>query len=488
MLLTGLVLLFSCVKEYSYQQGGYEQDLAFFKRNASLSGFNKKINGNNTDEYSLNKIIEQFKNLDRQKHIVSGIKKQHGLALWDLSVIFKNTNGYKTIVTPLKRIDSDTTEALLFSYLENGKTRFKIVDAKAKHQRVNANGSMEAKEFTQSTVKGLYKACNESISRSKTYIQGSNQGSVNPNTVVIHWVCWNYYATYTDPSSGVVTAFATTVQCSYSITFTGSELEYLDPSYYNDPTGGGGGGSYIEDWTYINIPVQNQSIIDSLNGYPCAQQILANINDSIKSEVEKLLLGVFGVNSDINLTFKVDNTLNKDSLLNGYTATISGSGSGWYEQNIFLNPWVLQNSSKEFTATVFIHEGIHAVIDYWNDKYIRWKNNHNDPNGIDSTTFKDMFPIFWDYNRIRTPVELAEHEQMAASYVNKIADFVKIINPNVTDEMAEAIGWRGLQETTVWKSKADSEKNQILNLQRIARRDIDATNNQFSLYNLTKCD
>jgi hypothetical protein len=480
MLLTGLVLLFSCVKEYSHQQDGYGHDESFFKRNASLNGFNKKINGVNADDYSLNKIIEQFKDLDKQRHIVQDIKKQHGLALWDLSVILKNANGYKTVVTPFKHIDSDTTEALLFSYMENGKTRFKIVDAKAKHTRLSANGTMEAKEFTQSTVKGLYKACNESISRSKIFVPGAEQGGIGPNTVVIHWLCWNYYATYSDPSTGAVIGFATTTQCSYSITYTGNELAYLDPSYYNDPTGGGGGGSYVEEWTYVNVPVQNQSIIDSLNGYPCAQQILANINDSIRSEVEDVLLGVFGQNNNINLTYKVDNNLTKDSLENGYTPRYTGGGVDWYEQNIFLNPWVLQNSAKEYTATVFVHEGIHAVIDYWRTRYFQ--------NAIDSTTLKNMFPIFWEYNRVRGQVELAEHEQIANAYVNKIADFVKLLNPNVTDEMAKALGWKGLQETTVWKAKSDSEKNQILNLQRIARRDIDATNNQYSLYNLTKCD
>jgi hypothetical protein len=474
MLLTGLVLLYSCVKEYSYRQEVYEQDQSFFKRNAALNGFDKKINGANADEYALNKVIEQFKSVDNQRRIVPGIKKQHGLALWDLSVIIKNANGNKTIVTPLKHIDSDTTEALLFSYIENGKTRFKIVDSKAKHQRLNANGTMAAKEFTQSTVKGLYKACNESITRSKSYISGNGQGAVNLNSVVIHWVCWNYYATYTDPSSGVVTAFATTVQCSYSIVFTGNELEYLDPSYYNDPTGGGGGGSYIEDWTYINVPVQNQSIIDSLNGYPCAQQILAQMIN-IDSNARSIIHSVFGVNSDVNLKYAIDNTLgmNDDD---GYTNYPGGSLYN-YNAVVMLNPWVLQNSTKEFIFATMLHESIHAHIYYYQMLYTSGQ--------IDSNQLKTMFPIFWNHRHmLNNPVDLAQHNQMANDYVTLMANAVKAFNPQVSDSIARSLAWGGLNNTTMWSRNSDTTFIKNFNA-------TDARNvllNQYFQYNLTRCN
>jgi hypothetical protein len=470
LLFVSMALLYSCVKEQSYQGGAYAQDETFFRRNSSLNGFNKKINGELTDEYSLNKIIGEFKNLDRQQRIVEGIKKQHGLPLWDLSVLLKNDNGYKTVITPLKYSNSDTTEALLISYIENGKTKFKIIDAKAKHPRLAKQGAADAKAFTLSTVQGLFKACNESIKRSAAYSAGSR----SPNNVIINWMCWNYYATYTDPATGVVTGWASTVQCSYTITITPGDLQYLDPSYYNDPTGGGGGGSYVEEWTYVTLPNPNQGIIDSLNGYPCAQGILAQM-PNLDSNTRAILNNVFGVNDDVNLRFSIDPDLGRNGD-DGYTRFPGGSPFN-YNAILLLNPWVLQNSTREFIFATMLHESIHANIYYHQMLYSTGQ--------IDSNQFKAMFPIFWNYRQVlHNPVDIAQHNQIADNYINAMVNALKAFNPQITDSAANALAWGGLYETTRWATKSDTP----------FIKDFNATNarnvslNQYSQFQLTKCN
>lgn len=234
----------------------------------------------------------------------------------------------------------------------------------------------------------------------------------------------------------------------------------------------------------ISEEYENKDLIDSLQGYPCAQEILRQL-PNVNSVVMKLIDSIFGINKDVNLTFKADPSLTKDSLINGYTPNPSSSGSGWLEQTIFFNAWVIQNSTREYIAETMIHEGIHAVLNYYRDRYLRWTINHNDPDGIDSNTFKQMFPIYWDYKRQLTSLELAEHNEMAENLISKFKNFLTTFNPAISDTMASSLAWKGLQGTMVWKLKGADTLN-ILNLQRIARRDLDTTS--YSNYNTTKCE
>ena len=110
-------------------------------------------------------------------------------------------------------------------------------------------------------------------------------------------------------------------------------------------------------------------------------------------------------------------------------------------------------------------------------------------NIIDSSQFKQMFPIFWDYYRndgfYYQPSQ--SHNEMAERYVVMMKDFIKTFSPSISDTMANAIAWGGLQKTSVWKNKTDT--NNIYDLNHIARQDIDSiTNSQYLNHNLKKCN
>ncbi len=231
-------------------------------------------------------------------------------------------------------------------------------------------------------------------------------------------------------------------------------------------------------WTPPGILVEalaNQSIIDSLQGYPCAQGILAQL-PSINDTAKAILKNVFGVDSVVNITFIADSTLPQS--VNAVTQPTSiqfNPTTGFFNIKIKINTWVLKNSSKEFIIKTMFHEAIHAFIDYHWKKYT---------NGLmDSTTFKQQFPKIWDYKK--TPYNnLAQHTEIATSYVDDIMSIVRSFNSLVADSTNKAISWSGLYETQAWKDLGSDTIQ--LNRLRVASRS--GTQTEMQALNLVKCN
>lgn len=249
----------------------------------------------------------------------------------------------------------------------------------------------------------------------------------------------------------------------------------------NPPAGQSWGGTwYPADLSaFTGGEIHNSSIIDSLQGFPCAQEILAQL-PSINAEIVKILDSVFYINDTADLYFKAKTDFTKDSI-DGYTDIPSGSAS-FFRTTIYINPWVMANSTKEYIAATLIHESLHAYVNYW---YFQYKYYHV----IDSNQFKAKFPIFWDHYRNdgfhNQPSQ--SHNEMAERYVDLITDFLKSYHFNISNSMAKAIAWGGLQESDVWKTRSDT--NTIYNLNHIARQDGTTTNNNlYTNHHLRKCD
>jgi len=101
------------------------------------------------------------------------------------------------------------------------------------------------------------------------------------------------------------------------------------------------------DLTSSSNSSPNKDIIDSLQGYPCAQAILANM-PSITSEVSKILYNVFGVNREVNILFTVN-----PNLPNSVAGQqVPGQGIlADYIAKIELNPKYL-TGTKDFIAVI----------------------------------------------------------------------------------------------------------------------------------------
>ena len=121
------------------------------------------------------------------------------------------------------------------------------------------------------------------------------------------------------------------------------------------------------------------------------------------------------------------------------------------------------------------HEAIHAFIDY------HWKKYTNGL--IDSTTFKQLFPKIWDYKKAPYS-NLAQHTEIANSYVDDIKSVVYSLNSLIADSTNRAISWSGLYETQAWKDLG-SDTLQLNRLRIISRSGTQAEMNSL---NLQKCN
>lgn len=233
-----------------------------------------------------------------------------------------------------------------------------------------------------------------------------------------------------------------------------------EPGEWETPEPGEGGGGWSEYESSIE-EYQNETVIDSLQGYPCAQDVLKQL-PNMDSLTKQILREIFGVNEDVNLKFSPSSTL--PFAIDG-TTTCSG-GSIAFDCTIRLNTHVLTNSSKDYMVAVFIHEAIHAYITYQRNML-----------GANSQAFKDMFPIYGDYQG-NDP----QHNEMANNYINKMASVIKGFNPSISDMDARALAWGGLEMTSVWQNQDTTSIHQM-NSRAKSPSPADYIN-----YNLKKCD
>ena len=186
----------------------------------------------------------------------------------------------------------------------------------------------------------------------------------------------------------------------------------------------------------------NQIIIDSLQGYPCAQAILTAM-PSVNAEVKKILHDVFGVNDEINLIV-VPYTF-ADTTADGETIRLGGDN-----YRMRLNTYMLNNSTKDYIAATIIHEALHAYILYNQPLPLGGGN-------MDSTTFAQAFPIFSQYSTTSISASnMAQHIIMASKYIGLMKGVLHSLNPSLPDYNAESLCWGGLEKTSVWRTRADS--------------------------------
>lgn len=365
---------------------------------------------------------------------------------------------------------------MVLNFLVNGNKLYKMTDTALFRANYPNNVSKAKVEFEIKTPKTAGRANTEMVTVTTSCIILKYGHCTTPDWCNIHGGC-DWLTKSCDQCTGSVEI------CSDTYSSSGTGI-YVPPAPTpsnspNSPTGGSGGGNDISDgnvglgWEPIDDEEHIRKIIDSLDGYPCAQEII-RLFPSCNDEVEKLINKVFNVNEDVNLFISMDKTLTIDST-DAYVK-MPFRTSSFYEQNMKLNPWVFTNSSKEYMLVTIYHEAIHAYIQY--NKYLL------DYGKIDSITFKQKFPLFWDYKRALNNYELIQHQIMADNYINSMKDLLKSYNPNINDSLATAMAWGGLHETNMWKQKSDTAH--LLRLNKKARG-VDSSFN-FQINSLTKCN
>lgn len=233
----------------------------------------------------------------------------------------------------------------------------------------------------------------------------------------------------------------------------GGEQEEIDWIDNEEP--GGGWSEYEEEAEEY----ANQDIIDSLQGNPCAQDILKQL-PNIDIATKDILQNIFGVTDQVNIKFIASTSLADN--VDGDTQC--GGSSNYFNCTVRLNNRIINQATKDYIVSIFLHEALHAYI------------NHQ-RTILDTTTFKEKFPIYWAYRG-----NDAHHNLMANNYVSMMASIIRGYNPNIADSNARALAWGGLQMTTAWKSKSDTNYVKQVNL---AGRE--PSDNNYLNYSFTKC-
>ena len=228
----------------------------------------------------------------------------------------------------------------------------------------------------------------------------------------------------------------------------------------------GGGGEYDP-----NIADNIQTDTSIINNFPCLDSLLTQSLPNANQEAQKLLHNVFGVSIHTNLLFKIDwalDSLNTTSAYTtpGFAAFNQASSTLHFFDTIMLNPYVVRHASKEYLIATIYHESVHAYVKF---RYQQWVFGQ-----ISDSTFLNEFPLFWpNYASPLNQTERIEHETLALSYTNTIANLIKLYynpsaNASLKNQVSTSLAWEGLRETTVWKFPGvDTCK---INAQNIAAR------------------
>jgi hypothetical protein len=198
----------------------------------------------------------------------------------------------------------------------------------------------------------------------------------------------------------------------------------LDGTAYNSDCGCIGGNTGITN-------CEQKTIIDSLRGYPCAQDLLRKF-PTLRTEIANLVKNTFSVNDNINVTFKVNLTL-AGTTTDGRTTAPTGYVPGITdEETVELNPDVLKYATKEYILVTLYHEALHA---YFN------KMKHQ----LSPTEFTNRFGTI-SVNGGRTLfLEVDGHFEMAANnYLNGLRDVIRAFNPNFDITRAYALAQAGV--------------------------------------------
>jgi len=236
-----------------------------------------------------------------------------------------------------------------------------------------------------------------------------------------------------------------------------------------------GGGSWTEHDEEVEV-YQNQHIIDSLQGYPCAQAVLQQM-PNINSQINNLLQTYLQAEMPVDIRFRVNPNLS-GTLTSGQTLDIKIE-NGRVVSIVEMNPDILNRATKEYILLTFMHESIHAYMDY------QWRllQTHQ----MDTATFISKFPIYWDYRRIlgSNSTELGHHMQMSETYIAFMSNALMSFNPNISSATARYLSWEGLRETTLWFNNL-ADTNVVNNRIGIAR-DTTVNNAGVNMYGFSKC-
>ena len=324
---------------------------------------------------------------------------------------------------------------------------------------MNSHGSSE----NNSTLYYLGTTCIKDISDPLAGNgDGSGGGTLDPGTGV--------HPPSDGGNGGVGTPPINQNPCGISVHNVPGQKPIQVNSFDNDPVDDGDGGfpppttqpkPPTNPCTVVTTPVivPNRDIIDSLSlKYPCAKQLIAAL-PRLSTDLAKLIYQAFDSKDGSSITFFEGDP----SYFTGSNALEDGHT---IDYNIYLNPFVLTNSSNEYRLVTFYHEAIHAFLHL---EHERLKTNFSSVypmvNIVERPNFSQVvgadkydYYISTSYN---TKVVGKDHLTMAEYFITELKDAILAYNPSFPPERAVALAKAGIvtDDSTVFVNYNNMERD-----------------------------
>jgi predicted SprT family Zn-dependent metalloprotease len=95
---------------------------------------------------------------------------------------------------------------------------------------------------------------------------------------------------------------------------------------------------------------------------PCAKQVLDDlINDDLTGQIANIIQNLFGSTTQVNLDFEESTTTQGNAPTASSPPVVA---NGIFNDKITLNSSQIAGSSKEYLASIMIHEVLHAYLSY----------------------------------------------------------------------------------------------------------------------------
>lgn len=202
------------------------------------------------------------------------------------------------------------------------------------------------------------------------------------------------------------------------------DYETVDPMEHGG-AGGSSGGDGAEGESTTN---PDHEIIDALEGYPCAQAVLAKL-PNLENKISTWLNSVFKNNANNSLTFRVSTNIKPE--VDGFWNYNNPSGKA---QTISLNGQMLSKASQEYIAATFFHEALHG---YLHNEKVRLEEEGK------GSQFGILYPGWSATDVLVENIYVIEHSTMATS-LKDLADAIKSFNPSMSNADALALAKAGI--------------------------------------------
>jgi len=216
----------------------------------------------------------------------------------------------------------------------------------------------------------------------------------------------------------------------------------------------------------ITIPVP--TIIDSLGKkYPCTKALIVAL-PNLNTNIANLIYQAFSTNTSNDIIFLEGDPAHftgTDADEDGYTNTDKVNGA--LISSVYINPFVLANSSNEYRLVTLYHEALHAFL-------------NSEHTTLGDAAFASKYPMInvfprqnfsqvvnadkYDYYidpAYQTKIVGKDHLTMADYFVNGLRDAILAYNPSFPSDRALALAQTGIiqTKTDLFKNYNDAERD-----------------------------